>query len=76
MPVMIDDSRTRTASSATTRRSSRTSGMGNRPATPSAMVSADSVVMTRRSCQERVNAGAPAGCTQITSAPGAKVFTT
>lgn len=49
---------------------------GNRPATPSAMVSVDSVVTTRRSCHERVIAGAPAGCTQITSTPGDRVFRT
>ncbi len=35
IPAMIDASWTRTASSATRRRSSRTAGMGHRPATPS-----------------------------------------
>ena len=44
--------------------------MGYRPATPSAMVSVESVVTTRRWCQERVIAGAPSGCTQITSTSG------
>src|SRR4051794_6857210 len=58
MPAMIDASWISTASSAMTRRSSRTSGIGYRPATPSAMVFVESVVTTRRSCQERVSAGA------------------
>lgn len=53
IPAMIDASCTRTASSATRRRSSRTAGMGRRPATPSAMVSVESVVTTRRSRHER-----------------------
>jgi hypothetical protein len=35
--------------------------MGCLPATASAMASVDSVVTTRRSCQERVIAGVPAG---------------
>jgi hypothetical protein len=47
-PAMINASETRTASSATRRRSSRTAGMGYRPTTPSAMVSVGPVVTTRR----------------------------
>lgn len=43
MSVMIDASWTRTASSATTRRSSRTAGMGWRPAKPLAIVLVESV---------------------------------
>ena len=75
-PAMIDASRTRTASSATRRRSSRTAWMGRRPATPSAMVSVESVVTTRRCRQEYVIAGAPSGWTQMTSTSGARVFRT
>lgn len=45
-------------------------------ATPSAMVSVESVVTTRRLRHECVNAGAPSGWTQITSTSGANAFTT
>jgi hypothetical protein len=49
---------------------------GRRPATPSAMVSVESVVTTRRSRHDSVIAGAPSGWTQITSTSGAKAFIT
>lgn len=49
---------------------------GTAVATPSAMVSVESVVMTRLLCHERVIAGAPSGWTQITSTSGASAFTT
>jgi hypothetical protein len=40
------------------------------------MVSIESVVTILRSHQERVMAGAPSGCTQITSVPGRSAFRT
>ena len=48
MPALIESSRTSTTSSSTTSRSSSTSGIGQRPATPSAIVSMRSVSTTVR----------------------------
>src|SRR5205807_633475 len=57
MPAMIDSSRTSTTSSSTTSRSSRTSGIGQRPATPSAIVSMLSVWTTVPRRQDNAIAG-------------------
>ena len=67
MPALIELSRTGITSSSTTRRSSNTSRIGQRPATPSAIVSMRSVSTTLRRCHDSAIAGAPRGCMPMTS---------
>src|SRR3954451_4779892 len=61
MPALMLSSSTSTTSSSRTRMSSSTSGIGKRPATPSAMVSAVSVFTTAPARHDSARAGAPAG---------------
>src|SRR5215218_9174930 len=59
MPALMDSSPTRTTSSSTTSRSSSTWGIGQRPATPSAIVSMRSVWTTAPCRHDSAIAGAP-----------------